>query len=94
MCKGQCPGTAIDSDWRNRTEHCEVWKTLYRQLEAHMLDQKLNPISGRSDRMKLERVVLDAWARGQNMTIARAQQRLSQEQPPGASAPSARTMEA
>ena len=26
MCKGQCPGTAIDRDWRNRTEHCEVWK--------------------------------------------------------------------
>ncbi|HTR41058.1 MAG TPA: radical SAM protein, partial [Pseudomonadales bacterium] len=22
MCKGQCPGTAIDGDWRNRTEHC------------------------------------------------------------------------
>jgi uncharacterized protein len=94
MCKGQCPGTAIDNDWRNRTEHCEVWKTLYRHLEAHMLDQKLNPISGRSDRMKLERVVLDAWARGQNMTIAHAQQRLSQEQSPGASAPPARTMEA
>jgi uncharacterized protein len=94
MCKGQCPGTAIDNDWRNRTEHCEVWKTLYRHLEAHMLDQKLTPISGRSDRMKLERVVLDAWTRGQNMTIAHAQQRLSQEQSPGAPAPLARTMEA
>jgi uncharacterized protein len=22
MCKGQCPGTAIDGDWRNKTEHC------------------------------------------------------------------------
>src|SRR5205814_3871036 len=29
MCKGQCPGTAVEGDWRNRTEHCEVWKGLY-----------------------------------------------------------------
>ncbi len=28
ICKGQCPGTAIGGDWRNRTEHCEVWKQL------------------------------------------------------------------
>ena len=33
QCKGQCPGTAIDGDWRNRTEHCEVWKGLYRDIE-------------------------------------------------------------
>ena len=26
QCKGQCPGTSIDGDWRNRTEHCDLWK--------------------------------------------------------------------
>ena len=32
-CKGQCPGTAVDGDWRNRTQHCEVWMTLYEHIE-------------------------------------------------------------
>ncbi len=32
MCKGQCPGTAIDRDWRNRSEHCAVWKALFADL--------------------------------------------------------------
>src|SRR5205085_33695 len=50
MCKGQCPGTAIDGDWRNRTEHCDVWKTLYRHLEEQMLDRGLCPISDRAER--------------------------------------------
>src|SRR2546426_633458 len=45
MCKGQCPGTSIDTDWRNRTEPCQVWKTMYRHLEEQMLDEALSPIS-------------------------------------------------
>ena len=87
MCKGQCPGTAIDGDWRNRTEHCQVWKTMYRHLEEQMLDEALSPISARPERKQLERFFLETWTRGQNPTIAYALQRLSQEQSPGASAP-------
>ena len=26
MCRGQCPGTAINGDWRNRSSFCAVWK--------------------------------------------------------------------
>jgi uncharacterized protein len=94
MCKGQCPGTAIDGDWRNRTEYCEVWKTLYRHLEEQMLDRGLSPISARPDRKQFEQVVLDAWTRGENTTIAHALHRLSQEQSRGASAPMAQAKEA
>lgn len=94
MCKGQCPGTAIDGDWRNRTEYCEVWKTLYRHLEEHMLDQGLSPISERPDRRQLEQVVLDAWTRGQNTTISHALHHLSQAPLAGASAPQAPDNEA
>lgn len=34
-CKGQCPGTAIDGDWRNRTRDCEFWWSLiaYQRLD-------------------------------------------------------------
>jgi uncharacterized protein len=28
VCKGQCPGTAIDGDWRNRTQDCNFWYDL------------------------------------------------------------------
>lgn len=70
MCKGQCPGTAIDGDWRNRTEHCEVWKGLYRHLEEEMLDQGLIPLSVRPERRSVEAALLGRWASGQNATIA------------------------
>lgn len=28
VCKGQCPGTAINGDWRNRTQDCLFWFAL------------------------------------------------------------------
>jgi radical SAM protein with 4Fe4S-binding SPASM domain len=28
VCKGQCPGTAIDGDWRNKTKDCLFWYAL------------------------------------------------------------------
>jgi uncharacterized protein len=64
MCKGQCPGTAIDGDWRNRTEHCEVWKAAYGQLEAELVAEGLRPISLRPERESLEQALLEQWSRG------------------------------
>lgn len=72
MCKGQCPGTAIDGDWRNRTEYCGVWKGIYEVLEQEMLDQGVRPISCRPDRRQLEQFFVETWARGRNMTLAHA----------------------
>jgi uncharacterized protein len=66
MCKGQCPGTAIDGDWRNRTEHCEVWQALYARLEADLVTEGLTPLSLRPERADLENAFLDRWARGRN----------------------------
>lgn len=77
MCKGQCPGTAIDRDWRNRTEHCEVWKALFAMLEAEALREGKNPISISDERRQLERVFLDTWAAGRNTTIAAARSYLA-----------------
>lgn len=31
-CSGQCPGQAIDGDWRNRTRFCESWAALYQAV--------------------------------------------------------------
>lgn len=64
MCKGQCPGTAIDGDWRNRTEHCEVWKTLYQHVEERLLDCGDTPLSVAPIRRWLEQQHLEYWAAG------------------------------
>jgi uncharacterized protein len=44
ICKGGCPGAAIDNDWRNRTRFCEAWKMLFnhvlhRRLARFIIDQ-------------------------------------------------------
>lgn len=33
FCKGHCPGTAIDGDWRNRTANCKLWYSLFERIE-------------------------------------------------------------
>ncbi len=72
MCKGQCPGTAIDGDWRNRTEYCELFKQLFRHVEEELIDQGHLPISVRPERKELEQIMLSAWVAGQNLNIAGA----------------------
>jgi uncharacterized protein len=64
MCKGQCPGTAIDGDWRNRTEHCAVWKAVYGRLEAELAAEGQAPISLSPARTRIEQALLDRWSRG------------------------------
>jgi len=66
MCKGQCPGTAIDGDWRNRSEHCEVWKTLFEFLEQRILASCGDPISMRPNRKQLEERMIESWMHGTN----------------------------
>jgi uncharacterized protein len=64
MCKGQCPGTAIDGDWRNRTEHCEVWKAAYGRLEAELVAEGKKPLSLSPARKQIEQSLLDRWRHG------------------------------
>ena len=66
MCKGQCPGTAIDGDWRNRTEHCEIWKALFEFFETELLEKAKVPLSIHAQRANLERWFAGHWAKGKN----------------------------
>jgi uncharacterized protein len=70
MCKGQCPGTAIDGDWRNRTEYCEVWMTLYAFLEKELKADGKEPLSLSPRKKEVEQAFLDAWLHGQNTSMA------------------------
>lgn len=71
MCRGHCPGTALDRDFRNRTEHCEVWKELYTELEAEMVARGEEPFSLRPELPIIEAAMLRAWSQGENPPLAR-----------------------
>jgi len=83
MCKGQCPGTAIDGDWRNRSVHCRVWMTLYRRLERELLDEGRTPVSVRPDREAIEAEFLASWAGGRNAYMANVIAQIEQAPTPG-----------
>lgn len=72
MCKGECPGTGEGQDWRNRTDQCGTWKALFEHYERKLLDVGIAPVSRSPDLPVVERVMLDAWARGENLPIWRA----------------------
>ena len=69
MCKGHCPGTSIEGDWRNRTEHCNVWKTLFELTEEKMIANGQTPLSKHPVLPHVEATLLDAWAKGVNPSI-------------------------
>lgn len=69
-CKGQCPGTGIDGDWRNRTENCLVWKTLFEEAETELIDKGFLPISVHPCRTDLESKLIEAWELGTNPTLS------------------------
>jgi uncharacterized protein len=77
MCKGQCPGTAIGGDWRNRTEHCRVWMTLFEVLESELIAEGDQPISLLPERIAIEQEFVDNWSRGTSTSMARVLRSIS-----------------
>ncbi|MES2275311.1 MAG: radical SAM protein [Bacteroidota bacterium] len=69
MCKGHCPGTSIEGDWRNRTEHCDVWKALFSIKEREMLDKGKTPLSRHRNLQYIETVLVKNWALNKNPSI-------------------------
>lgn len=70
MCKGQCPGTAEDTDWRNRTDLCETWKKLFGHFEKEFIDNGILPLSKSPHRKKIEEEMIRRWSIGQNPHIS------------------------
>lgn len=52
FCKGNCPGTAIDGDWRNRTVHCSTWYDLFAAEEIELIRECRLPISKNPQQLK------------------------------------------
>jgi radical SAM protein with 4Fe4S-binding SPASM domain len=71
-CKGQCPGTAVAGDWRNRTEHCGVWMRLFDRAERDLLARGIVPISRSPELPQIEQTMLREWSEGRNLSIEQA----------------------
>lgn len=78
LCRGNCPGTAIDGDFRNRSEHCELWFALFERFEQHFIQKGETPFSLSADRELVEQEYLKLWMQGQNPTISEVRKRLPQ----------------
>lgn len=71
VCKGQCPGTSINGDWRNRTEHCESWLRIFQHVEEKLLSDGFTPISADPNRRFLEAAMLAEWTLNRNPSLHR-----------------------
>lgn len=71
LCKGQCPGTAIDGDWRKRTEHCGVYKALFSYLEKRLESAGVTPVTYRNDLTELESIMIEHWVEGKPVSVQR-----------------------
>lgn len=69
MCKGQCPGTAIGGDWRNRSADCETWMGLFEHLEEALVTVGERPASLHPNRAGAERAMVSAMAAGRFVNV-------------------------
>lgn len=61
MCKGHCPGTGDNMDWRRKTRHCDVIYGMYEMMEGELLAEGKEPLSLCVDREKIEETVLQHY---------------------------------
>jgi uncharacterized protein len=69
MCRGQCPGTAIAGDWRNKSEQCSIWLTVFTELETELVAKGIKPLSLRPERLEIEAEMVRRWENGQNSPV-------------------------
>lgn len=79
-CKGHCPGESDRGDWRGKTEHCSTLMELFETLEADLVRQGRTPFSLLPERPLIELQMVDAWKRGQNLSVTDARVALKQQQ--------------
>ena len=83
-CKGQCPGTAIDGDWRNKTRDCPMWMGLFELVEQRLVEGGVVPVSLHPKRPEIEGAMLAEWAAGRNTSVRRALEAAVTGSEPGA----------
>jgi uncharacterized protein len=72
-CGGSCVGEGFDGDVRNKTMHCGTQKALLGHYEDKLSSQGVEPITLSSKRIMIEKIMLDGFVRGNQMTMSLAQ---------------------
>lgn len=63
-CKGFCPGTAMEGDWRMKTEHCGALMRTFERMESELTAAGERPYSSDDDRVSAaEQTLLKQWVR-------------------------------
>lgn len=77
-CRGECPGMAESSDWRNKTANCEVLKKVFSFLERFMAQVGVQAISLHPRLKELEADVLNQWANGaEHISVSQTMKRMN-----------------
>ncbi len=71
-CKGNCPGTAIDGDWRNRSRDCETWKGLLEFFEGELVEAGVLPVTLYPNRDEIEARLAEYWSFGMTGSLVDA----------------------
>ena len=79
MCKGHCPGTGVGMDWRNKTDTCLNWKTLFGMYEKLMLKKGEQPFSLHPDLKKYEETMLYGFSRGIELRLTQIDRYLNND---------------
>lgn len=69
MCRGQCPGTALDGDWRNRTDQCATWIRVFESIEQDLVGAGKAPLSLNPHRTLVEEALLKLWESGRTAPV-------------------------
>jgi Arylsulfatase regulator (Fe-S oxidoreductase) len=69
MCNGYCPGSSINSDWRNKTEHCETLKKMFQFYEIKVEEEGKIPFSKYQNRKKIEEKYIEYLYNGKRLSI-------------------------
>jgi uncharacterized protein len=69
MCKGQCPGTGIKYDWRNKTDKCEMYFKLFEHFERKYEEAGVLPLSKSPELKRIESIMYNAWTKQKRCSI-------------------------
>jgi uncharacterized protein len=69
MCKGQCPGTGIKYDWRNKTDKCEMYFKLFEHFEKKYEEAGVLPLSKSPELKRIESLMYNYWSQQKRCSI-------------------------
>lgn len=64
VCNGYCPGSSINSDWRNKTMYCSSLKKMFSYYDKKIESEGKVPFSKRPDRQEMEQLYLEKMLSG------------------------------